>query len=404
MRNPLKGIPKNAFVLGAASLLNDIASEMIAPLLPIFLTVTLGAGPAALGLVEGVAEATSSVLKIVSGYISDRLGKRKGIVLAGYGIAAIARSLIAAATSWLHVLALRFADRVGKGIRAAPRDALLADSAKETVRGKVFGFHRALDHAGAVIGPLFAFLLIREWNFGYRPIFFIALIPGLLSALCVAAFVKERVDKIPPDPPLKKGGKPVFPPLLKGGMGGFDKRFTRYLIVLFIFTLGNASDAFLILRAVDAGIPKSLIPILWAGFNFVKFVVSTPGGSLSDRIGRRPVIVSGWFVYAIIYAVFAVASTPIHIALIFAGYGIYYGLTEGAERAFVADLVPANVRATAFGLYNAVIGVAALPASVIFGLIWKYAGMQTAFFWSVVLATVASLGLVLFVKSPPHNK
>ncbi len=385
MKNPLRDIPRNAFVLGAASLLNDIASEMVAPLLPIFLTVTLGAGPAALGLIEGVAETTSSVLKIISGYISDRLGKRKNIVLAGYSIAAVARPMIAAATSWLHVLTLRFADRVGKGIRTAPRDALLADSAKESSRGKVFGFHRALDNAGAVVGPIIAFLLIREWSLSYRLIFFAALIPGLLSAISIAMFVKERAPEV----------KAAF---VRFRWSGVDSRFHVFLIVLFIFTLGNASDAFLILRAVDCGIPATWIPVLWAGFNLVKFVVSTPGGALSDRIGRRPVIIAGWFIYAAIYAAFAIASTPLHIALIFAGYGVYYGLTEGVERAFVTDLVPANVRATAFGLYNATIGVAALPASVLFGVIWKYFGMKAAFFWAVALAAIASFALLIFVK------
>jgi len=390
MKNLFKGIPKNAFVLGAASLLNDIASEMVAPLLPIFLTVTLGAGPVALGVIEGIAETTSSILKIVSGYISDRAGKRKNIVFAGYGVSAIARSLIAAATSWFHVLLLRFADRVGKGIRTAPRDALLADSADANFRGKVFGFHRALDHAGAVIGPLIAFLLIKEWNLGYRSIFFIALIPGLLSALSIAVFVKERAHEV------------------KSTFNGFkwknvDERFHRYLIVLLIFTLGNASDAFLILRAVDAGMSKTMIPVLWAGFNLVKFVVSIPGGVLSDRIGRRPVIIAGWFIYALIYALFGVASTPYHIVLIFGGYGIYYGLTEGVERAFVADLVPADVRGTAFGLYNATIGIAALPASVLFGLIWKVFGMQAAFFWAVALAAISSFGLLFFVKPKKNN-
>ncbi len=385
MKNPLKGIPKNAAVLGGASLLNDVASEMIAPLLPIFLTTTLGAGPAALGIIEGVAETTSSFLKIVSGYISDKMGKRKGIVFWGYGIAAVSRTLISVATSWVHVLMLRFADRVGKGIRTAPRDALLADSAEPAFRGKVFGFHRALDHAGAVLGPLIAFLFIKEWNFDYRTIFFLTLIPGLLSAIVIGALVKEKVVEG------KKAGF-VFK------WGSIDGQFNKYLIVLFIFTLGNASDAFLILRAIDAGVSKTFIPVLWAGFNLVKFVISTPGGALSDKIGRRPVIITGWLIYAVIYAAFAFASTALHITLIFAGYGVYYALTEGVERAFVADLVPAEVRGTAFGIYNAVIGVAALPASVLFGLIWKYYGTEAAFFWSVALAAFASLGLLIFVR------
>ena len=385
MKNPLKGIPKNAFVLGAASLLNDIASEMIAPLLPIFLTVTLGAGPATLGLIEGVAETTSSFLKIVSGYISDKIGKRKAIVFGGYGIAALVRPLIAATTSWFQVLILRFFDRAGKGIRTAPRDALLADSADVAYRGKVFGFHRALDNAGAVVGPLIAFLLIHQWGFSYRTIFALTLLPGLLSASSIAAFIREQ----------------KLIPKSVGTTFKWDRvntRFYRYLVVLFLFTLGNASDAFLILRAIDAGMPKSFIPILWSGFNLVKFLVSTPGGALSDRIGRRPVIVAGWLVYAVIYAAFAFASTPLHIIFIFAGYGVYYGLTEGVERAFVADLVPEDIRATAYGLYNAVIGFGALPASVLFGLIWKYYGVQAAFFWAVALAALSSVGLLLFVK------
>jgi MFS family permease len=387
MKNPLTGIPKNAFVLGTASLLNDIASEMIAPLLPIFLTVTLGAGPAALGLIEGIAETTSSFLKIISGYVSDRIGKRKAIVFGGYGIAALARPLIAATTSWFQVLILRFSDRVGKGIRTAPRDALLADSADVAYRGKVFGFHRALDNAGAVVGPLIAFLLIYKWGFSYRTIFALTLIPGLLSVSSIAAFIRER--KL-----LPKSNSTIFK------WDHVDTRFYRYLVVLFLFTLGNASDAFLILRAVDAGMPKFFIPVLWSGFNLVKFLVSTPGGSLSDRIGRRPVIVAGWFVYAVIYAAFAFASTPLHIILIFAGYGVYYGLTEGVERAFVADLVPENIRATAYGLYNAVIGFGALPASVLFGLIWKYYGVQAAFFWAVAMAAASAIGLLLFVRQP----
>lgn len=385
MRNPLKGIPKNTVVLGGASFLNDVASEMVVPLLPIFLTATLGAGPAAIGIIEGIAEATSSFLKVIAGYVSDRIAKRKQIVFAGYGLAALARSALAVTTSWTQVLALRFTDRIGKGIRTAPRDAIIADSTAPAYRGKSFGFHRALDNAGAILGPVLAFFLISKLNFSYRLIFGIALIPGLLSALSIAVFVKEQ-----------KYEKKIAS--LSLHLKSIDHNFRRYLIVLLIFTLGNASDAFLILRAVDCGMPISMIPLLWGGFNLVKFLVSVPGGSLSDRIGRRPLIIMGWFVYAVIYLAFAVAGSPWQIAVIFLGYGVYYGLTEGVERAFVADLVPAGVRATAYGLYNGAIGLGAFPASVLFGVLWKYAGMQTAFFFAVALAALASTGLLLFVK------
>jgi MFS family permease len=385
MQNPLRGIPKNTVVLGTASLLNDTASEMAAPLLPIFLTATLGAGPAAIGIIEGTAEATSSFLKVVSGYVSDRIAKRKQIVFAGYGLSAIARSALSITASWTQVLVLRFTDRIGKGIRTAPRDAIIADSTAPAYRGRSFGFHRALDNAGAILGPILAFVLISRLNFSCRMIFGIALIPGLLSALSIAAFVRERKYE-------KKTAS------LSLHLESIDHNFHRYLIVLLVFTLGNASDAFLILRAVDCGIHTAMIPLLWGGFNLVRCLISVPCSSLSDRIGRRPVIIMGWLVYALIYFAFAMANTPWHIALIFLGYGIYYGLTEGVERAFVADLVPAEIRATAYGLYNGAIGIAALPASIIFGALWKYAGMHAAFFFAVALAALASIGLLLFVK------
>lgn len=378
-----KGITGNVLILGLVSLFTDISSEMIYPLLPFFLTTVLGGGPAFLGVIEGVAESTSSLLKLVSGIISDRLPGRKKLVLAGYTLSSIARPLIALAHTPLAVLFIRFADRVGKGVRTSPRDALIADSVDSSIRGKAFGFHRSMDHAGAIIGPLIATALLTWFTADIRIVFWLAAIPGGVAVLLIILKVRETE---------RKGSQ----------NGRFLGRFPRgrlrsYLFILFIFTLGNSSDAFLLLRAGQLGVTPGRIPLLWTFFHLVKMLSAMPFGALSDRIGRRWVIISGWGVYAFAYAGFARASSELDVWILFAVYGLFYGLTEGVEKALLVDLAPPSERGGAFGWYNFAIGAGALPASIIFGFIWQKGGAEVAFGLGAVLACLAALLLYLFI-------
>ncbi len=378
------GITGNVLILGLVSFFTDVSSEMIYPLLPLFLTTVLGAGPAFLGVIEGVAESTASLLKLVSGIVSDRLEGRKRLVLAGYSISSLARPFIAAATSPLTVLFIRFADRVGKGIRTSPRDALSADSTDPAMRGKAFGFHRSMDHAGALCGPLLATVLLTWFVKDLRAIFWLAAIPGICAVVLIVVKVKE-VER-------KRGTDGSFLRITPRGT------LRTYLIILFLFTLGNSSDAFLLLRAGQLGVSEARIPLLWAFFHVVKMSSSMPFGALSDRIGRRGVIVSGWGVYALAYTGFAFAETELHIWLLFAFYGLFYGLTEGVEKAFVADMVSPLERGGAFGWYNFAVGFGALPASLIFGLIWQRSGPHAAFAFGASLACLAAFLLLVLVK------
>jgi MFS family permease len=379
-----KGITGNVLIFGLVSLFTDISSEMIYPLLPLFLTSVLHAGPAFLGTIEGVAESTASLLKLFSGIASDRLPGRKKLVLAGYTISSLARPLTALALTPFAVLGVRFADRVGKGLRTSPRDALIADSVDPAVRGKAFGFHRSMDHAGAIIGPLLATVLLTWFAADLRTVFWLAAIPGGVAVLLIILKVRDVEKK-----GAKGGGSPlgVFP---RG-------KLRSYLLVLFIFTLGNSSDAFLLLRAGQLGVVPALIPLLWAFFHLVKMLSSMPFGALSDRIGRRGVIIAGWGVYALAYTGFAFAANSLHVWFLFAVYGLFYGLTEGVEKAFLTDVAPPSERGSAFGWYNFAIGAGALPASVIFGLIWQKAGARAAFGLGALIACLAAILLVLFI-------
>ena len=381
-----KGISGNVLIFGLVSFFTDISSEMIYPLLPLFLTTVLGAGPAFLGAIEGVAESTASLLKLVSGIISDRVPRRKPLVLAGYGLSSLARPLVALAASPFAVLLVRFADRVGKGVRTSPRDALIADTTDPALRGKAFGFQRAMDHAGAIVGPLTATFLLAWVVSDVRTVFWLAAIPGFIAVLLIALKVTD------PERKRSAGG---------GLLGTFPSgKLRSFLIIAFLFTLGNSSDAFLLLRAGQLGVTPARIPLLWAFFHVVKMVVSTPFGSLSDRIGRRSVIIAGWSVYALAYAGFAHATSELQIWLLFAFYGLFYGLTEGVEKAFVADLAVSGKRGSAFGWYNCAIGIGALPASILFGFIWQRAGAVAAFYTGASLAACASLALLLLVRQP----
>lgn len=377
-------LPRTVIALAAVSFLTDVSSEMIYPLLPLFLSTTLGAGAQAIGVIEGMAESTAALLKLVSGWWSDRLARRKPLVVMGYGLASVVRPLIGLAQSASQVLALRLVDRVGKGIRSAPRDALIADAVDPGQRGRAYGFHRAADHAGAVVGPLLAFALLGGFGVSLRAVFLLAAVPAALAIVTLVLGVREQTRDAP--------ARVQRPDLRRAGLGA---TFWRYLGLLFVFTLGNSTDAFLLLRAADLGVGAAMIPILWALLHVVKSASSTPGGALSDRFGRRPLIIGGWAVYALVYFGFAQASQTWHAWVLFAGYGIYFGMTEGVEKAFVADLVGADVRGAAFGWYNLAIGIGALPASLVFGVIWERVGPGAAFTFGAGLALIAAVGLAV---------
>jgi MFS family permease len=379
----------NVLWLSVVSLLNDAASEMIYPLLPYFLVGALGATPALLGTIEGVAESTASLLKLGSGWLSDRVRSRRPLILVGYGLAALARPLIGLVVAPWQVLAIRFADRVGKGLRAAPRDALLAESAPATQRGAAFGLHRASDHAGAVLGPLLASALLLLLPGRLRWIFLLALLPGVVSVLVIVLRVRE-VPAAAPAPPA------VAP--LRASVAireGFRGPLARLLLVIGLFTLGNATDAFLLLRAQELGVPLALIPLLWAVHHVSKMLWNVVGGGLADRLGAVPAIVAGWTVYALTYAGFAFAGSAWHAWALFVGYGLFYGLTEAPEKVLVAQLAPGGRRGSSFGAYHFAIGIAALPASVIFGVIWGAAGPRAAFLFGAGVAALAAVLLAL---------
>jgi len=383
------------------SLFTDISTEMIYPLLPIFLAGVLGANASFIGAIEGAAETTASLLKLLSGWWSDKVKSRKPFVVIGYLIASIVRPFTAAAHNATQVLAIRVTDRVGKGIRTSPRDALLADSAPPDARGLAYGFHAAADNTGAVLGPLVAFFLLKLHGVGaldagtrlsahdehaIRNVFWLSAIPAAIAMIILVVVVQDikRPDG---------GAKPAETP---GEGGKLSGRFWAYLTVVLVFTLGNSTDAFLLLRANQLGVPVALAPILWAVLNFVKAATGTYGGQLSDRLGRKPLIVGGWLLYAAVYFAFAWAGVSWQAWALFAIYGIFYGMTEGTEKALVADIVPKVRRGAAFGWYNLAIGLGALPASLIFGWIWDRSGSPSAFVFGATLALVAAV-LMAFI-------
>jgi MFS family permease len=440
-RKKKKRIPQAIIMLGIVSLFTDAASEMIYPLVPVYIAA-LGSGAILLGVIEGVAETTASMLKLISGIISDKIGKRKLLVLIGYSISSVIRPLTGIVTSAWEIIIIRMFDRVGKGIRTAPRDALIASSVDESIRGKSYGFHRAMDNTGAVIGPVLAIvtLLILFIGFGLKDsllalrwTFILAIIPGILAVLTIIIFVKESAPEI-------KTGK-----LFKFSLKSFDKNFRNYLLIMILFTLGNSSDAFLLFR-VQESIHKSgavveivsrisplhtmvsnfgdeaaqsnvinilFLPLVWAFFHIIKVVFSTPLGTLSDKIGRKIVIGIGWGIYAFVYISFAllVFLSPnlqiIATFILFAIYALFYAFTEGAEKAFVADMVSDNNRGTAFGLFNFSIGLGALPASIIFGFLYSFFDLKfpgyggtVAFGFGGTIAIISMIFLAIKVKEP----
>ncbi|MBM3211525.1 MFS transporter [Candidatus Poribacteria bacterium] len=408
------GISKNVISMGLTSFLTDTSTELSYPLLPVFLKTILGVGPRFIGIIEGIAETTASLLKLISGWLSDKLNRRKAIVIGGYGLSGLTRPLIAISYAGWHVLGARFLDRVGKGFRTSARDALIADSTSPEYRGKAFGFHRAMDNAGAVLGPLLAFIIISIMISGsgifgelfsrpieiltrmentpldarnFRIIFWLSSIPAILSVIVLIFFVKE----------VRKAGEPSKLPILT--IKPFDRYFNIFLPIIILFTLGNSSDAFLILRAKDFGVATVFVPILWIILNTVKMLSSIPGGAWSDKVGRRKGILAGWTVYSLIYLGFAFARSQWHIWVLFALYGIYFGLTEGTEKAFVADLVPSELRATAYGVYNFSIGIAALPSSLIMGHLYQTYNATVAFGFGAGVSILAMILLFLMIPA-----
>jgi len=402
-RKPVFGLNPNIFYLGVVSFLTDVSSELIFTLLPLFLSNVLQTGTVIIGFIEGVAESTASILKVLSGWFSDKSGNRKGLSFIGYALSTLAKPFMLIAGTWGPVMGIRFADRFGKGIRTAPRDALLADSSSESERGKAYGFHRAMDTSGAALGLVAAaavvFLLQREVvNLQvdtYRWLVILGIIPAFI-ALFFFLFIRE--------PPRQqacqvatccKPGENTAP---AASAPALNNKFKIFLCIVFLFTLGNSSDAFLILRAQDLGNNVFYIILMMILFNAVYALFSVPAGMLSDKIGRRRVILLGWSVYALVYLGFAVLDQPWTVWLLWALYGLYYGLAEGVARALVCDLVPEDRRGTAFGMYHGVVGITLLPASLIAGWLWQSVNPAAPFYFGAIMAGLAVIGILFFIR------
>ena len=382
-------LPSNVRVLGWVSFFNDISSEMIFPLLPQFLLTVLGGNRFWLGIIEGVVDFASSILKLWSGAWSDRVGSRKGLVLVGYSLATVTRPLIGIITAPWQLLAIRLADRIGKGTRNPPRDALIADSVAPEIRGRAFGFNRAMDHLGAAVGPVLAAVFLWFCPGQYRTLFLLAVIPGLVVLLLLFFGLRESPRKAA-----------AAAPKMIWTLQPFGKNFRLYLVALVVFTLGNSSDAFLLVRAGELGVAPALLPILWCVFHVLKSGGNAVAGRLVDKFGSRPMILGGWAVYGAIYLGFAMASLPWHVWLLFAGYAFFYALTEPAEKTLVANLVGPDQRGLAYGWFNAAIGIGALPASLLFGWLYQTWGALAAFGFGAAMAMLAGL-MLLGVRPRP---
>lgn len=370
----MRKLPRNVWIVTATSFLTDISSEMIVYLIPLYLANVLGVKTNVIGLIDGLAEMTASLLKLLSGWLSDKLQSRKWLTVFGYALSTISKPFLLVASSWGAVLAVRLGDRVGKGIRNSPRDALVADSVDETQRGLAFGFHRAGDTAGAALGLLTAVIVVainQRTGLTLAPdtfhrLVFISIIPAIMAVFVLAFGARETGRKI-------DGKLPTL------SLAGFDRRFKFFLIVILLFTLGNSSDAFLVLRAQERSASVLTILLMIFTFNIVYAIVSSPAGRLSDRVGRKRVIIAGWIIYGFVYLGFAVSDATWQLFGLYAVYGLYYALTEGVARALIADMVAKEQRGTAYGLYNAAVGLTAFPASFIAGILWQGIGPFSGF-------------------------
>jgi MFS family permease len=396
------GVSRNVFFLGWVSLLTDVSSEMIFTVMPLFLLNVLKVGTPIIGLIEGIAEGTASLLKLVSGWLSDRLGQRKSLAVFGYSLSTLVKPFLYIASSWGVVLAVRFSDRVGKGIRSAPRDALVADSTSPNEMGRSFGFHRAMDTMGAVLGLSLAALIVYlvergglelTWH-AFRTLVIAGIGPAVLAVLMLLLFVREKKRAAQP----KSGDPTAGQAICEGPAKAADGRFKLFLVIMVLFTLGNSSDAFLILRAQNLGFSVVGLLVLFVAFNLVYALAAMPAGMVSDKLGRKRVIVVGWAIYALSYLGLALASATWQLWLLFALYGLYYGISEGVCRAFVCDLVPVERRGTAYGWYHTAVGISLLPASVIAGWLWHLIGPSATFYFGAGMAGVAMLGFLLLIR------
>jgi MFS family permease len=403
-KTSLRSLPRNVWAVSLTSFFMDISSEMVINLLPLFLSSVLGVKTNLIGLIEGIAEATASLLKVFSGWLSDRLRMRKWLAVAGYALSTLAKPFFYWANSWGMIAGVRWADRVGKGIRTAPRDALVADAVAEENRGLAFGLHRAADTGGAVLGLIIALLVVWAAQAGggdlqastFRAVVLISLLPAVLAVLSLALGARDV-------PVAQQREAPRF------AFKALGKPFVAFMVIVGIFDLGNSSDAFLVLRARERGLSVVGVLAMLVTFNLVYTLVSTPAGSLSDRIGRRKVIVGGWLVYAAIYFGFAVAGAGWHVWALYAIYGLYYGLAYGTTKAMVADIVVPEVRGTAYGTYNAVLGILDFPASLIAGILWsglgRWGGLgpSAPFYFGAAMALLAALLMLAWRPEKPNR-
>jgi len=402
------GFGKNVFVAGLVSFFMDVSSEMIYPLVPLFLANVLGVNKSVIGLIEGIAESTASTLRVFSGWFSDRIGNRKWLMAVGYGISTLSRPIVSLATNWQHVMGSRFMDRFGKGVRTAPRDAIIAESTEKTHLGRAFGFHRSLDTMGAVVGPALAFFLLGLFSNNYRMVFWLSMIPGVIAVLLIIFFITEKKKKREKTSIEEVSSEnsviPLNPPLIKGGKGGlFDWRFKFFVLIATLFAFGNSSDVFLILRAQQTGVPTVMIPVVYLLFNLVYSVSAIPAGIAADRFGKKRVILLGFILFAVLYYGFAIARDTSTIWVLFGFYGLFMGLTEGIQKAFLATIIPSDFKATAFGVYNTAVGLAMFPASLIGGWLWDHVSPSATFYFGAITASLSAVLFIIYIAIIKRN-
>ena len=390
------GLEKNIFFTGLVSFFMDMSSEMIYPLVPIFLASVLGVNKSLIGLIEGIAESSASLLKVFSGWFSDRIGNRKNLMIAGYAISTLSRPVMATAGAWQRILGARFIDRLGKGIRTAPRDAIIAESSKASHLARSFSYHRSMDTLGAVAGPGLAYLLLQVFTDDYRRVFWLSMIPGVIAVLIIIWCIKEKKN------PAANKQKP---PRLS--LKDFDWRVKSFILIAALFALGNSSDAFLILRAQQVGISAVMIPVVYLTFNLIYALCGIPAGIAADRFGMKRIILAGFILFAALYYGFAVVATPSGVWALFALYGVFMGLTEGIQKAYLATIIPSAFKATAFGVFATAVGLAQLPASLIAGLLWDRLSPSATFYFGAATASLAAIffaALIVYSGKAPGER